>query len=66
MRYQELYDKTLELGKMKLAAGDESGRVQGPRIGTGGGFSGIFAVRKVQSQTLKMIPKLTVVSVSPS
>lgn len=41
-KYQSLYNRTLELGQKKLADGYEQGGVQGPRIGTGGGFSGIF------------------------
>lgn len=41
-KYRDLYDRTLELGKMKLAEGYEEKGVQGPRIGTGGGFPGIF------------------------
>lgn len=41
-KYQDMYDRTLELGITKLANGSEDGNVVGPRIGTGGGFSGIF------------------------
>lgn len=41
-KYQDMYERTLELGRMKLAEGSEDGRVAGPRIGTGGGFPGIF------------------------
>lgn len=41
-RWKKLYDRALEIGQKKLAEGSEDGRVKGPRIGTGGGFSGIF------------------------
>ena len=41
-QYQDIYNKTLEIGKKKLAEGSEDGKVLGPRIGTGGGFAGIF------------------------
>lgn len=40
--YKDMYDRTLELGVTKLANGSEDAKVQGPRIGTGGGFPGIF------------------------
>jgi len=40
--YKDMYDRTLELGVTKLAKGSVDGKVVGPRIGTGGEFSGIF------------------------